>query len=808
MDNKKITFKELLSDKKVEIPILQRDYVQGNLQDRKAISIRLDFVEDLIQHLSVPNATKMSLDFIYGKLVDDAVSEEQERQKEQLLNLLDTVDDFAKKSGFELNAHVKQLTSYTSKDTFIPFDGQQRLTTLFLLHFLVYAKAEQDLTFLHQFTYKTRESSRDFLKALLQNHVDFQSIDIWRCSFVEFILDRNWFYNFWKYDPTVMSMIVMLDTFREKLNEFDDLNSIINTIYKNLEDNLAICFDYLDIDEHQLDDILYVKMNASGKELTDFEKFKSWLIEFSEAPINNMSGNCIQWQLNLDNKWYDIFWEADRKNTDKYLYQFINKMLAFYYCCQVDFNYTEDLKERQKLNRLVYQQLNNKEFIPFRFYDEHNIISSHSLQFIWDNLEMLASDNYYNSYEKCIRKIWNNTFIHHWDENESFRNFLIKNIGNFNLFHQTFVFAIFHYINQLCISMQELDENNFCEWLRIIRNLIYNSRIDDDIRFFNAIQSIYEFGDKCLSIKTVIKNENFIDFFPDRQRIEEFEKNKSFYNNWQDDLILAEDHTYFYGQINFLIELSKVDNLPNLDRFRYLYSQLSKIFSEENLNGVFLISQCLLTLDNDWMPDYGSNRRLLCLSNRANSRDRDENWRRVFNHDKYKYLFVELADLYACTNSLEEIIKNRKNNIFDWRRLILDYPNELTYCKQGLINYMENSNYIRLLGQSRLSHYHRELRTSVLFNHFLKDKFNLDKQCYVEMKTDENCFINFPIRDKILKIYYDKEVEDFKYFLLDNENEIVISENEYLLKNSDLIHQIERMNLYSLSKKIYHNQTN
>ena len=138
MGNKKFTFKQLLTAQKVEIPVLQRDYVKGNLKDKKAENIREDFVADLVNHLIQPKPDEMTLDFIYGKIIDDDLSEEQERHEEHLESLLDTVSEYAKKSGYEIQRNFKRLNEFVSKDTFIPFDGQQRLTTLFLLHFLRY----------------------------------------------------------------------------------------------------------------------------------------------------------------------------------------------------------------------------------------------------------------------------------------------------------------------------------------------------------------------------------------------------------------------------------------------------------------------------------------------------------------------------------------------------------------------------------------------------------------------------------------------------------------------------------------------
>lgn len=89
MSNKAITLLEFAQNKKIEIPIFQRDYAQGR-NDETTDKIRKDFVNSLIETLdkNIP----IELDFIYGREVDNTIT---------------------------------------------LIDGQQRLTTLFLLHWYI-----------------------------------------------------------------------------------------------------------------------------------------------------------------------------------------------------------------------------------------------------------------------------------------------------------------------------------------------------------------------------------------------------------------------------------------------------------------------------------------------------------------------------------------------------------------------------------------------------------------------------------------------------------------------------------------------
>ena len=127
-DNK-YTFWNLLKQfTKVEIPIIQRDYAQGRPSEAK---IRGKFINHLADALKHRNP--IELDFVYGMI------SENER---------------------------------TLQSLFIPIDGQQRLTTLFLLHW--YAAWKEDLLndakdTLLRFTYETRPSAHFFLNFICKH---------------------------------------------------------------------------------------------------------------------------------------------------------------------------------------------------------------------------------------------------------------------------------------------------------------------------------------------------------------------------------------------------------------------------------------------------------------------------------------------------------------------------------------------------------------------------------------------------------------------------------------------------------------
>ena len=130
MPTSQTTFWTLLNEYGVRIPIIQRDYAQGR-DDNPTAVIRSKFVHSLHQTLLANDPTRpLDLDFVYGEVKHR--------------------DD----------ARLRYL---------IPLDGQQRLTTLYLLHWYL-ALAENRLVeagpTLARFTYQTRSSSREFCTCL------------------------------------------------------------------------------------------------------------------------------------------------------------------------------------------------------------------------------------------------------------------------------------------------------------------------------------------------------------------------------------------------------------------------------------------------------------------------------------------------------------------------------------------------------------------------------------------------------------------------------------------------------------------
>ena len=273
------TFWNFLNKYIVEIPIIQRDYAQGRLGKE---NLRKNFLRDLKNALDSNDGKKMKLDFVYGSMEEGKL---------------------------------------------YPLDGQQRLTTLWLLHWYIALRAGElnndNCAIFKKFTYETRISSREFSEKLCEpeNFKNFNGNDI-----VGFVTKQTWFYSAWKQDPTIQSMLRMLggtkiadkkgEDIKDGIEElFAGIDDFINYWNKLTSDDSPIIFYHLPLQDFGLSDDLYIKMNARGKQLTSFENFKADLIGYITKQSKDETK---EWNklldaengipIKLDTDWTDIFW--------------------------------------------------------------------------------------------------------------------------------------------------------------------------------------------------------------------------------------------------------------------------------------------------------------------------------------------------------------------------------------------------------------------------------------------------------------------------------------------------------------------
>ncbi len=389
----KISFWNLLKKYKILIPILQRDYAQGRIEHEP---IRNRFLETIYD--SIKDNKELNLDFIYGS--------------------------------------VKNAT-------LILIDGQQRITTIFLLHWYLANKEnkiEDIKNELKKFTYETRISSREFIEKLIDkidNLGNLNNDNKKPTELSEYIKDQSWFLNYWEKDPTIKAMLIMLDSIH---NKFKNIN---NNIFEKLiqDENSLITFHFLELKKFELTDELYIKMNARGRLLTEFEHFKAKFIEFLRKKFDQEETYEKHFTRNIDGKWTDLFWKFRDDNN------LIDNQFMNYFCYITEMLYYEKCYNKNNDLLLEYPQQSSRPEIEIEFEqkdNEKNISENNkdkrqklnfslyqdksNLQFLIDALDIWCNIDFKNNNKsshglEAINKFFNEIFSNKFEQGKKVNYF-------------------------------------------------------------------------------------------------------------------------------------------------------------------------------------------------------------------------------------------------------------------------------------------------------------------------------------------------------------------------------------------------
>ena len=232
----KKTFMQLIMKETIRIPNYQREYAQGRddaAHGRRAVLIRTNLVGALYKSLTDnTGGEKLELDFIFGGRPEE--------------------------------------------DVFNPVDGQQRLTILFLLHWYIFKRANNNkgLKILKgKFKYSTRYTSETFCEKLCDE--SGLRFDV-SASIADQIKDKAWYTGSMDCDPTVKSMLVVINCIHERFKDYQDFDALSEMLNG---ENCPVYFSCMNMQDALGGDSgirdLYIKMNARGVPLTDFELFKA-----------------------------------------------------------------------------------------------------------------------------------------------------------------------------------------------------------------------------------------------------------------------------------------------------------------------------------------------------------------------------------------------------------------------------------------------------------------------------------------------------------------------------------------------------
>lgn len=480
----------LLSRYRVVIPGIQRHYVQG-ANNPKAESVRKQFIKEIFTAIE-KKQNEFNLHFIYGPI------------------------------------------NTNGEDSFVPVDGQQRLTTLWLIARYAVEKAEPSnrkdlLRLLSRFTYEDRINAKRFCQALT---CEDSRWDITQDPNPN-ILCQDWFVDYWKEDETVASMIRMLSTIYEEWNKHQDsitAEDILEAIASKIRFELKI---------DAFGDDIYMKMNARGLQLTQWENFKGKFSEDLREDKKEWWGKEME---ELSNRFFTCS-DEQHELPDNAFFALYARIMAYEARKQPGVDCGNNIKELAAYTHNTWSQIE----LPFVPYSDFSGIT---------NKESIAS----TVAATCVKMI--KTVLDRYQK-------IVPYFGDRTLF-ETF----FHPKNKndldftLCCyeyfkKFDNIETKDFLKALRLMWNILENVQ-DNRVEL---VKKIIDLEDKTLYSRQI---KEIIGSNPPEQAEEEAEKaiqmqcnDQSIpsdwneetlgkWSNWNDAIEKAEECAFFHGSIRFL----------------------------------------------------------------------------------------------------------------------------------------------------------------------------------------------------------------------------------------------------------------
>lgn len=390
----------LLNRYRVVIPGIQRHYVQGGNSPRAA-EVRKNFIRELFK--ACDEGRDVQLHFIYGPVG-------------------------------------------AGGDCFIPVDGQQRLTTLWLLARFIaeYLPAEEKaavLQLLSRFSYTGRIHAKRFCKALTAPQATWQR----GTDPQETIPRQPWFWAEWQRDETVASMLRMLSTI---YGRFCGASQEI-TAEKVAEKVLAFLLEKVTFNlltDHFSDDI-YLKLNARGLQLTQWENFKG---KFAE----HLKDTREMWNKEIEQLSNEYFARAEQQLPD-------NAFFALSARLAVVLAKIANHECGEQIEKLAFFT-NWEQEIPYVPFDQFTQILAAPDEFAENYLRLVdlilrfdngaATEKWFSPYWQKTRQLWETVFMPQ-NQNELDLSLLI-----------------YFY----CVQNQDICPDDFYKALRCMWNILEN----------------------------------------------------------------------------------------------------------------------------------------------------------------------------------------------------------------------------------------------------------------------------------------------------------------------------------------------
>lgn len=708
---------ELFSgERRIIVPDLQRDYCWGDENNTKSTGERGELVTDFVNNL-----------------LDQFDEQQRSNNDNSTLNL-------GLFYGYEVPADHIQLC-----------DGQQRLTTLYLLLGMINKQTSKfrqhlisDFEYKHDdkepyLNYAIRESSLYFLSDLV-------------CKFfidnndtVDQIKSSDWYFDDYNLDPSIQSVLKALGKIEKILSEKDtDLLKFGDWLLNK------VTFLYFDMENRKNGEETFVVINTTGEALSATQNLKPLVLQEKNDAFDNTTFN--DGENSIDRCWEEIetwFWKNRNKDendtADAGFAEFFRWISIIE---QVDISAPEEEKITSitKLIQLILQ--GKKCDFPYKK------VSFAKIYNYWKALKWIKEDSQL-------------TFV------QDYLSPCIKvDVNNRNAIGQNDCFVLLPVLKYAyqSISNNEPAGNRKRKTKRIyefFKNLIRISNVSKAVN--NLVGDAIKLIDLLKDGDLVSLNDSSVDTSAISAQIltkEEKIKLEIFAQSGkrievEDTFWKAQEHPIWKGEILPMINwATKEDGKFDFDRFKDYNNKFTEVFKGECDSNIDIVRRALLTIELNSYPRIfkGNTNYSFCWD--------WEDWHVLINDnkEKFKSFFDSLLEGIRLEKKLEMMIDcyNEENNVF-YR--FVKRPELLEYCGQKNIQIKENS-YFLVEKQRACEKKYVELEIYCLYLEF-RDKSDWSMQCsestlvFKKGKvTIDVCFNRKKADDWEVQVYLDDKTGD------------------------------------------------
>ena len=311
-DTQNTTVKELsveqLLKNKIVIPEIQREYVWGNSDiGNKVLE---NFFDDILDIFKKYSAQQKDILIEYNQKL--------EIYKQNNLPVPENLKETIEKESVaeEIKSNIGFLYTYDPYpgknkeiETAMLIDGQQRMTTIFLMLIFAAFKAGRKDDFYQRirfedinypaFDFKVRQKTRDYLNMLIDKIFSYSPTEFRFSS----IKERKWHLDEYKTDISISAMVNMLVSWESKWEQYSyDSSMFYDFLLKK------IYFWHFPIDNTIQGEKLYITMNGRGRSLTPAEIIKAEVFRLAGEENAKEVGKTFE-------EIYDFFWRHRPSGT-------------------------------------------------------------------------------------------------------------------------------------------------------------------------------------------------------------------------------------------------------------------------------------------------------------------------------------------------------------------------------------------------------------------------------------------------------------------------------------------------------------